>query len=141
MRIKKSRLLMTFEALCKELEQRSLRDIDLCAFHTRLTCKTAYALSLSKHQLFVVLSQAEATRHVQLITMKLGGQETTYKAQCHVIHEDAIKTLAFVTATFFYEGMRTDNLQDLYQAFPDLDDYRHVVEINTQDLDLNGFLT
>ena len=139
MKIRKSRLLMTFEALCAELEKRPLREMDVCAFHTRLTNKTAYALSLSKHGLFVVMSQAEAAKHIQLITLKLAGSETAYKAKVHVIPEGDIQTMAFVTTHFFYEGTKSDDLSDLYAAFPDCEDYRQVVEIHSQELDLTGF--
>lgn len=141
MRIRKSRLLMTFEQLCKELEQRPLREIDVCAFHTRLMDKTAYALSITKQGLFVVLTQAEsdAPKHVKLITLKLSGGETAYRAKVHVIHENDIQTMAFITTYFFYEGLRPDDLSDLYKAFPDLDDYRHVVQIDSKELDLSGF--
>lgn len=130
---------MTFEQLCKELEQRPLREIDVCAFHTRLMEKTAYALSEPKHGLFVVLSAADDPKHVKLITLKLQGGETAYRAKVHVIHENDIQTMAFVTTFFFYEGVRPDNLTDLYKAFPDLDDYRHVVQIDSKELDLHGF--
>lgn len=139
MRIRKSRLLMTFEQLCKELEQRPLRELDVCAFHTRLMEKTVYALSVSKHGLFVVLAQADAPKHIKLITLKLAGGETAYRAKVHVIHENDIQTMAFVTTYFFYEGVRPDDLSDLYRAFPDLDDYRHVVQIDSKELDLSGF--
>lgn len=142
MRIRKSRLLMTFDQLCQELEKRPLREMDVCAFHTRLTNKTAYALSNSKNGLFVVMSQAEAPKHIQLINLKLSGSETAYKAKIHVIHETDVKTMAFITTAFFYEGMKSEEgLADLYSAFPDCDNHRQVVEINSKELDLTGFLT
>lgn len=141
MRIKKSRLLMTFETLCAELESRSVREIDVCAFHTRLAGKSAFALSLAKHGLFVVMSAADAPKHIQLINLKLAGTETAYKAKVHVVPENDIRTMAFVTTHFFYEGTRPDDLSDLYSSFPDYDSHRQDVEIRSQELDLAGFLT
>ena len=141
MRIKKSRLLMAFERLCTELEKRSHREIDVCAFHTRLAGKTAYALSIAKHGLFVVMSQSERARHVSLMTMKLAGGETRYSAQIHHIEEDDVRSMAFLTMEFFYEGLRGGATQELHDAFPDLNPNQVTVMIQEQEVDLTGFLT
>jgi hypothetical protein len=141
MRIKKSRLLMTFEKLCQELETRSLREVDVCAAHTRFGDKTAYSLSIGRHGLFVIVTADDAVKHIRLITMKLlAGNERTTDAEIHVIHEDDVRTMAFLTTHFFYEGMRPDNFQDLYQAFPDIDSHRHVVQVSRETVDLHGYL-
>lgn len=140
MRIKKSRLLMTFEALCNELQQRSLRDIDVCAMHTRFGDQVAYSLSIAKLGLFAVLAPDPAPKHVRIITMKLlVGNEKTTEAEIKVVHENDVMTMAFLVTYFFYDGLRSDNISDLYQAFPDIDSHRHVVEITRSTIDLQGF--
>jgi hypothetical protein len=132
---------MAFEKLCDELEKRSRREITVCVFHTRLAGKTAYALSISQHGLFVVMSQSERVKHIQLITMKLKGGETRYDAQIHVIAEDDVRKMAFVTMEFFYEGLRGGEREELYEAFPDLSRTQDTVTIQRQEVDLSGFLT
>lgn len=141
MRIKKSRLLMTFENLCVELERRSLREIDVCAFHTRLLGQTAYALSISKQGLFSILAQAESPKHVKLFHLQILGGEVRSQAKVHVIPEDDISTMAFITSYFFYESMRGQDLKDLFAAFPGIDDFRHVTQTQQTELDLSGFQT
>lgn len=141
MRIRKSRLLMTFENLCAELERRSLREIDVCAFHTRLLGQTAYALSISKQGLFSILTQAESPKHVKLFHLQILGGEERSQAKVHVVHEDDVATMAFITSRFFYEGMRGEELKDLFAAFPGIDDYRHVTQTHTAEIDLVGFQT
>lgn len=141
MRIKKSRLLMTFEQLCHELETRSRRNIDVCAFHTHLSNQTAYALSAAKYGLFVVLSQSDRPRYVHLTTMKLVGGETRYNAQIHDVAEDDVRRLAFLTMEFFYEGLRGGAIKELHDAFPDINPGTGAVVIQRQEVDLTGFLT
>jgi len=132
---------MTFEALCHELEKRSRRDIDVCAFHTRLTGKTAYALSISKHGLFVVLSHPEQAKYIQLTTMKLTGGETRYCAQIHTVEENNVMKMAYLTMEFFYERLFNGNLGELRDAFPDLNRHQEIVTIQSQELDLTEFPT
>jgi hypothetical protein len=140
MRIKKSKLLMTFEQLCTELEKRALREIDVCAMHTRFGDQVAYSLSIARLGLFAVLTSDSAAKHVRVITMKLlAGNEKTTDAEIHTVHQDDIRTMAFLVTHFFYEAMRGNDLGDLYSAFPDVDSHRKVVEISRTQIDLSGF--
>ncbi len=119
MRIKKSKLLMTFERLCEALEKPSLQEIDVCAMHTKFALQTAYTLSVANRNLFVVLTADERPRHVRLIMLSLkdlSNHDT--QAKVFVVPEQDITTMAFMTSYFFYEALRTDNIDELYRAFP-----------------------
>jgi hypothetical protein len=141
MRIKKSKLLVTFEALCSELEARPLRDIEVCAVHTRLAGKPAYVLSIPCKGLFVILAQDETPRHVQLISLRLPrGDEEEAEAVSHVVPDGAIRQMAFIATHFFYEHSRSDSIGDLYKAFPDVDNYKQVAQQQAKLLDLTGFM-
>jgi hypothetical protein len=142
MRIKKSKLLMTFEALCAELETRQLRDIDICAMHTRFVNQTAYTLSVSSRGLFAVLAQADSPRCVKLITTKIEiGKEKESKVKIHVVPDNAIQTLAYITSHFFYDEIRDNPLEDLQAAFGGMEVIPDNFRTDTRRMDMTGFLS
>lgn len=143
MRIKKSKLLVTFETLIEELESRNLRDMEVCAIHTRLNGQPAYVLSVPKQGLFSILAhEPSIPKHVRLITLRLpdpGKDEA--EARIHHVRETDIENLAFITTHFFYEYQQSTLVDDLYGAFPGYNKLTRMPRAEPHLMDLAGFMS
>lgn len=143
MRIKKSKLLLAFENLIEELEKRPLKCIDVHAIHTRLSGQPAYVLSIPKNGLFVILTALPNVPHgVKLITLRVTDPwKEEADGTTHVLREDEIGHMAFITTQFFYDGVDTELAHDLHHAFPEFSRFEPISTSEPNILDLREFMS